>query len=587
MLWCQAAGRNVSRAGTSGRPNHGRPKCRVTIAFWKLASVTAGCIVFAVAIRMPSCGESFWLDELHSAWVIWNGPSEIAQRAQIGNQNPTYFWGLWGWRQLFGDSERVLRASSVFAVAISIAIVTRHFGRTGKGVLGMLVAGAVLAVERQSLFYGTELRPYAWLLPLSALMVTTSMDPTQSVARRLTVWTLTGVAAMHLQPTSLPVWLGGMVVILIREPRTVWFHRTTVTCLVAFALSAFPIVASVATTTWALRQRWAAFAKPDEVADLWQMWPTIWVGVVPAGMLAITWFGWSRTCSAEIESDRFGLPHRIQRVRLASAWLFAAVAITTAVFSLAWTDLLTLWHPRYLLSLLPILAVVTGHAIDTWGDVEGRSSGLRRVTALSLASLVVIGLVGEQRTWVPLSRGQTVLVVRGEDWRAAAAGLRRRVIQATTTPIAKSTDETMSSPEAASTSLTTALGDVPPVFVDSGLVEAAFYRQRFLEAGTPLPTAVKEYLTFPFRGPYEIGGAELVPMMQRGSSAGTSDGPNHRAGLEEHYLVYRVPVHRIELRRRGGGSGIARAFGFGNLTVISVPGSHHESSKPPGALRGR
>ena len=62
------------------------------------------CIVFLIAcgLRIPSCYESLWLDELHSAWAVWDGLGEVATRAELGNQTPFYFFGLWLWKELVG-----------------------------------------------------------------------------------------------------------------------------------------------------------------------------------------------------------------------------------------------------------------------------------------------------------------------------------------------------------------------------------------------------------------------------------------------------------------------------------------------------
>ena len=531
---------------------------RSSNAFWSLTGVTAGMILLSVWMRLPSCGESFWLDELHSAWVVWDGPSQIADRARIGNQTPAYFWGLWGWRQLVGDSEWALRASSVIAVALSIAIVCRHFGRVGSGIFGAVVAGAVLTMERQSLFYGTELRPYAWLLPLSGWMVTASINPFHSVRRRVVVWTWTGIVAMHLQPTALLVWSAAAVVIFAGDRRVVWFDRTVVACLIAFGLSACRVIASLATSTWELRERWSVFARPNELADLWRMWPTLWLGLLPAVAIAAIWL---RSRKADVHASRSGdiTPNRwTTPVRLAAAWLATAAVITMAVFGLAWTQRLSLWHPRYLLALLPIMAVVAGTAVDGLGGNErggGGNGRVRLAIQITLALAMVGGMLWEQQTYIPLMNGRRTMVVRGEDWRSAAAALRQAT-QPPAVPVAL--DEAVS---------------VPSIFLDAGLVETAHYRQRYLEAGQPLPELISDYLTFPFRGPYRVENAEVTPMIERGFQGDSADGLN----ASGHLLVYRMPAERLTIRSLRGRPDAAAKVGFGGVTVIAVPGVGREN----------
>ena len=86
---------------------------------------TASLAVFCTAIilRVPSCYESFWIDELHSAWVVWDSLGDVTPRAKLGHQSPFYFVGLWFWKQIVGGGEVALRLSSILAVALSIGLV--------------------------------------------------------------------------------------------------------------------------------------------------------------------------------------------------------------------------------------------------------------------------------------------------------------------------------------------------------------------------------------------------------------------------------------------------------------------------------
>ena len=86
----------------------GKPS-RWAVAVWAL-------LVFAVAVglHVPSCYESFWLDELHTARAIWGDFGEVSERAAVGNQTPLYFQLMWVWQQLAVESEVALRLSSVW-----------------------------------------------------------------------------------------------------------------------------------------------------------------------------------------------------------------------------------------------------------------------------------------------------------------------------------------------------------------------------------------------------------------------------------------------------------------------------------------
>ena len=75
-------------------------------------------VVVTAAFRLPSCRESFWLDELHSAWAVSDAFSEVAPRAAIGNQTTGYFHLLWFWSAIVGSGELPMRLSSVIASCV-------------------------------------------------------------------------------------------------------------------------------------------------------------------------------------------------------------------------------------------------------------------------------------------------------------------------------------------------------------------------------------------------------------------------------------------------------------------------------------
>ena len=135
------------------------------------AVLIAATAVFAIAIalRMPSCYESFWLDELHSAWTVWDDLSAVTSRAEAGHQSPLYYQGLWLWKQLAGSSELGMRLSSVLATALSCVVLTIGVARWSGVLSAGITAGMVLAIERNAIFFGTEIRPYAWILLLASI----------------------------------------------------------------------------------------------------------------------------------------------------------------------------------------------------------------------------------------------------------------------------------------------------------------------------------------------------------------------------------------------------------------------------------
>ena len=89
--------------------------------FTLLASIAVFTI--AVLLRLPSCYESFWLDELHSAWIVADDVGSVYQRSVLGHQSPFYYFQLWIWKQVVGNSEVMLRLNSVLLVAGGCSVI--------------------------------------------------------------------------------------------------------------------------------------------------------------------------------------------------------------------------------------------------------------------------------------------------------------------------------------------------------------------------------------------------------------------------------------------------------------------------------
>ena len=85
----------------------------------------AAVVGLAFWLRIVQVGESLWLDELHTAWVVADGTQQLVPRAAIGNQSPVYFALVWPFTKLAGMSEFWLRLPSVLAgVALVVGAVS-------------------------------------------------------------------------------------------------------------------------------------------------------------------------------------------------------------------------------------------------------------------------------------------------------------------------------------------------------------------------------------------------------------------------------------------------------------------------------
>jgi hypothetical protein len=383
-----------------------------------LHSAIAAGIVFAVAffLRLPSCYESFWLDELHSAWVVWGDLSEVAPRATAGHQSPFYFVGLWFWKQLAGGSEVALRLSSVLAVSAASSVLVIGLTRWSRSLPAGIAGGLILAIESNSLFFGTELRPYAFVVLFSSIACVLFLRLCGSTSRQAQqkTWIMLLVAillATLCQPTAIGA-LAWLPITLI----SIWFVRdrrellrfSLADVIVGMAACAIGLALWQATLgdSWQNRNTWAVFATASNLGQLWAAWDWSYLILVPVAIALGAHGMIGRSTS--------------NRSSLFAMLLFAFVAfVGTAVFwSVSRLDLVPIWHRRFFVAVLPMLAVVCGCSVAVVHEALQRRRG-----AALVASLVAIAIVGmlafHQDKLTNLSTHPVALVSRGEDWRAA------------------------------------------------------------------------------------------------------------------------------------------------------------------------
>ena len=413
------------------------PSWPITVS-WSTALLWSVIVfVIAVLLRLPSCYESFWVDELHTAWTIWDGLEQVAGRAAMGHQTPFYFWILWGWRQVFGDSEIVLRLSSVFAVALASGVLVTGLARVTNAVSAGVAAGMVLAVDVNSLFFGTELRPYAFVLLLASLAVVCFVElwtPSRSAINGLLLVAACLLATL-LQPTAagvlvwLPLAWGAHA--CKRDPRAALRPTPAkAAVLAAVGLTGLTIWILTLGESWADRHVWASFATARSWRQLLTAWSWKWLMLVP---LAAAWAvvlvrRWYR------DSERAGKWEKLHAMfSLAVLLSLLATGSTVLYWWIAWTEFLPIWHRRYFVAVLPILAALVGCccAVVAASPSLASSRPEQSWRGWALGAFVVSGLMWQQGTLAKLKRGlrqgvPVALVTRNENWRAAGDWLRER-----------------------------------------------------------------------------------------------------------------------------------------------------------------
>lgn len=114
-------------------------------------------------------GNSLWLDETITAWIVKDGLRElIARSIEYQGQSPLYFLGPWSFSQLFGFNETSLRSPSLVYNLVTVAALYRLFVTIAGTVVAGYSAGgfAIIASASPEL---QSARPYALALCLFAL----------------------------------------------------------------------------------------------------------------------------------------------------------------------------------------------------------------------------------------------------------------------------------------------------------------------------------------------------------------------------------------------------------------------------------
>ena len=374
--------------------------------FWVVA-----VFVLAVMIRLPNLYESFWVDELHTAWCIWGDLDQVASRAAAGNQTPLYFQMMWFWKALVGESELDLRMSSVLAVALASALLVVGVRQTTKSLAAGVLSGLILAIESSSIFFGTEFRPYAFVMLLSTIATWAAVNllGQKSTVRpanlRLMFVVAVGVAAL-LHPTAI-VTLGLLAIVVIavsymQAGLQFKLQISDLISLMVIAAVAFALFNSTLGASWEDRSRWAAFGKVTHWRQLWIIWPWLTLAIAPT-------FLWLVGRGSQTRSE----------IVCAHLPMFVALLATVVFFLASYFDWVPLWHRRYFIAVLPMMAWSAGACAML--VLPANPGKLARPMGWVIVVVLAGTLFWQQGAWKQFQVTQTWGQPRGEDWRGAVA----------------------------------------------------------------------------------------------------------------------------------------------------------------------
>lgn len=462
----------------------------------RLSGITilaAASLVFAVALwlRIPSCYQSFWLDELHSAWTVWDDLGSVFSRAEAGHQSPFYFFALWGWKQASGGSELALRLSSVLATACACVVLTIGTARWSKSLIAGITSGLILAIESNAIFFGTELRPYALAIFFSSIVQVCFLELMRTASRleRPRLWTTligTILMAAMVQPTTIGVLFFFPVALMLRwglRNRRETFRLTRIDALLlALTIAVLLLLWNmILGSSWNQRTLWSSFGSATQFSQLVQIWNWYWLLVLPLVMLAIAKLIPTIT---KLVGHGFDIdpPHAgyFSSLLILSS---IAVAASTLYWLAAWLQWAPIWHRRYFVTVIPVFATIIGGAVGALQHSTGRNKASPIIAACA-ALLLITGLGIKQRTLQRLPQYPVALAVRGEGWREAVAWINQN---------AGSKDRVGLDPKLIeSEALFSEKGDRP-----DGPDEATLGRDNTTQSQL-------DYLLFAVRGPYQL-----------------------------------------------------------------------------------
>lgn len=318
--------------------------------------------------------KNLWYDEGFSVYMARQSLTDLPVETARDVHPPLYFAILHGWRALAGESAFALRFPSAVAGTLTLALAYRVLRRHVDARAG-LVAMALLAVHRPSIWYSQEVRMYALAMLLAVAALAAMLAYLRDGRwRALVAYALLGSAGLHtiylfvLAPVALG--LAGLLALGVqagpdRRRRVLsWIGANVAVALsllpwLWFALPYKPERFSESTPVglidvlglWLNTLLVGSAPAPDAA---WADWPTYALALGAVGLAA--WILWRRRARANATGVGLGL-----------AAAFGAAATISLIWLLnqPWSFQLTFAPtPRYLVGLTPWALMALGVALS-------------------------------------------------------------------------------------------------------------------------------------------------------------------------------------------------------------------------------
>lgn len=182
-------------------------------------------VFLALALRLANLGHlNLWGDE---AWALYANTIGLARLTMETGRDihpPLYYYLVYGWTRLAGESEFALRYLSVFAGTLLVAAVV-VLGRRLAGPRMGLLAAAVMVLAPFAVHYSQEARPFVWVMLWCALGLYALLRAVGTPSCRW--WGAYAAFSLFAAMTSYPTafWFGvhGLLLLARRAWRRQWW----------------------------------------------------------------------------------------------------------------------------------------------------------------------------------------------------------------------------------------------------------------------------------------------------------------------------------------------------------------------------
>jgi len=384
-------------------------------------------MLLAAMLRAQHMGEPLWLDELHTAWVVEDAVSDVAGRAAAGNQGPVFYYAQWLVSQMGENSVFRYRCLSLVAGLLLVPVVFLVVREASGNAWAGWLAALVVSVDRFSVIFSCEARPYAWVQLVTVIHIHLGWQYQRGGAAVIpgrpnwgrVGWIASGALLFHLHYTAALILVAEVVawVVLQAAAFRAGAARYTIRkldflVLVLLCSPALPQLLSISQR----RGAWAEFVPMPGVFGLLTLLPLLVYVVFPfSARLLTTWRG----------------RNPVRNAGDTAWWTLLASGLIIPVL-IAWASTVSgvaaLYWPRYLIGSSTIAILVAAALVSSL-------RGARRRWVITLLLLVAVlltesainfsGVLPAKMDW-PAFLHRSGVMPRQEDWQALVSHINER-----------------------------------------------------------------------------------------------------------------------------------------------------------------